>query len=470
MTTTYATTCGTYRLAGGYGVLGNNAKISKSYTNLNPHLKARITFYVIKIGNWINNKFFVDNGSTELTSLTFSTTEDSTAYKICGSNSFTEALRPVNIYFDHSDNTMDLSIFSDLTLTAADSSWGIFDLSITIYLCHSTCKTCALIDLASQCMTCEAGLYLQASGPAACLSTCPSDSYEYDTDQTCKSCISDCKTCNGGTLADCMSCETTYLQSLIGPAECKTTCPSHTYMDSSTYICQNCDTSCAECTASDTTKCTSCPNGSYLQSLIGPAECKNTCPTHTFTDTSTNICQNCEASCIECSASGITKCSSCSGGSYLQSLIGPAECKTTCPTHTYKDNSTYICQNCDASCTECTVSGTTKCTSCPSGSYLQSLTGLAECKNTCPTHTYTDSSTNICQNCDASCTECSASGTTKCNSCMEVSYYCQLVLPLVELLATWGFIQIPQQINVSYVMELVRGAMVLKSHHAPVVK
>ena len=125
--------------------------------------------------------------------------------------------------------------------------------------------------------------------------------------------------------------------------------------------------------------CLTCSTGFYLQSLTGPALCLNTCPTHTYPDAGTLICQTCDATCNACQSPGTAvSCMSCSSGSYLQSTSGPAKCLATCPSHTYQDSSTNTCQTCDASCTNCQFPGTSSnCMSCPSGLFLQSLTGPA---------------------------------------------------------------------------------------------
>ena len=60
----------------------------------------------------------------------------------------------------------------------------------------------------------------------------------------CDLCYTDCLTCNGGTINNCLSCRPGY------------------YLDINT--CRLCDTTCLECTGGLTTSCTKCVDGRML--------------------------------------------------------------------------------------------------------------------------------------------------------------------------------------------------------------
>ena len=51
-TSSFASDCAVFHLLGGYNIFKQNTIISKMWTNLLPHFRARITFFFMKIDEW----------------------------------------------------------------------------------------------------------------------------------------------------------------------------------------------------------------------------------------------------------------------------------------------------------------------------------------------------------------------------------------------------------------------------------
>ena len=86
-------------------------------------------------------------------------------------------------------------------------------------------------------------------------------------------------------------------------------------------------------------------------------------------------CEACDAPCSTCSAAGTSSCTDCTSGFYL-------------------DGSN--CVACDAPCSTCSAAGTSSCTDCTSGFYLDG---------------------SNCVACDPLCDTCTASGNASCSAC-----------------------------------------------------
>lgn len=125
------------------------------------------------------------------------------------------------------------------------------------------------------------------------------------------------------------------------------------------YVCQDCHFSCLTCTNSGDSDCTSCL-GSYLN--VG--KCGSTCPVKI------NIVAN---QCVEVCPPGtkdfLTYClKNCSSNTYQYGDT----CTQTQPPTTYCVNreNYFLCQICNNTCESCTGKLSTDCTSCMAGFYL----------------------------------------------------------------------------------------------------
>lgn len=115
----------------------------------------------------------------------------------------------------------------------------------------------------------------------------------------------------------------------------------------------------------------------------------------------------CNLPCRSCSANK-SLCLTCYSWQTLN-LLYDNSCISACPNSTYQSilNGFNVCLQCDAKCSICTASST-NCSSCVSPNYYLNL----GCYQSCPNSTYptTDSITSalICANCMQNCAVCSS--------------------------------------------------------------
>ena len=340
-TTDYANSCSSYYVVGGPGVLGSLGSIKKSYTGLQAHFKARITFFFLKIDDWNNNQVIVTADTISIpTNLFFSSSDDSSIMKLCGTATHTEAVRPVDLVFSHSNSNLDLEITTDLAVPASSASWGIYDLTVLLDICNTLfCITCSG-PTASDCLSCISGFFLQnIPGPSNCESTCPDGFYSDTATKTCLPCGSDCIKCSGPSSNECLSCPSgTYLLIANGAGTCTNQCPTTHFTSLDEGICQSCDSTCKSCNGGTTKHCLSCDLPKYL---LGN-QCFNQCPDIYFGDNST------------------------------------AKCVEECPEQTFPYNISKICCPCNG-CKSCDGFGENECTSCNSVQFLEGSSCVSSC-------------------------------------------------------------------------------------------
>lgn len=232
--------------------------------------------------------------------------------------------------------------------------------------CNSNCKTCDL-SISTKCISCTSPLFLSQTGNT-CISPCPAGQYGRTTDQTCQKCDSTCKTCNGGAITNCLSCE------------------DNAYL----YLtrCLKCDSNCKTCITNAAT-CTSCTPPLILMN----DKCISACPKEYFKEISSNSCQKCDSNCVTCSSTS-KNCEICKANEFL--------------------TSSNTCQNCDVNCLTCLTSSN-NCQTCASPLFLENN----KCVTGCNAGFYGDSTINTCKPCDPSCLTCSGKLKTNCSSCVE---------------------------------------------------
>ena len=87
------------------------------------------------------------------------------------------------------------------------------------------------------------------------MQTCEDGFYPDRSDATsnkCTACAEGCATCFGGTVNDCLTCDThtnmTKYYKVIGKTICSTTCPQGQFIDSNIdFLCQACSSACQAC-------------------------------------------------------------------------------------------------------------------------------------------------------------------------------------------------------------------------------
>jgi len=116
----------------------------------------------------------------------------------------------------------------------------------------------------------------------------------------------------------------------------------------------------------------------------------------------------CTSPYAKCTGSATT-CTSCVANYYLDGNI----CGLICPTHTFKDDSTWKSQPCNDPCKECSEPAS-KCTSCPGDLHLNADT----CSLTCPADKFSSGYIKSCIPRTSPCKE-GDEASWKCPSCVE---------------------------------------------------
>ena len=89
---------------------GANSKLLKTYNNILPHFRGRITFYFLKIDDWIANNLIFKCDDQIFTASTLSNPQE---IKLCGDPEIFESLRRIDITFPHSKTNMNIEISTD---------------------------------------------------------------------------------------------------------------------------------------------------------------------------------------------------------------------------------------------------------------------------------------------------------------------------------------------------------------------
>lgn len=320
--------------------------------------------------------------------------------------------------------------------------------------CDGTCATCNGGN-SNNCLTCDVPYYLETS-TSKCISTCPSGYWPDSVTRTCKLCyqavplVSDeqtCFKCTQGTSRDCTACVagTAYLYPLNGT--CLLNCPSGWWADTSSNECKQCyqytttaptKNTCATCDGSNSNNCLSCTLPLFLDATT--KTCVSSCPSGYWGNsanarctlcyqatTSTDINKNCKT----CSGPLSTNCLTCLAGNYY--FASNQTCLGGCPPGFFADSTTSSCIPCyvasdptvaNRTCVTCDGPFSYNCLTCEQGNVLVSNT----CFTSCPSGTYFDISTNLCENCfqgsstSEACQTCAGPLATDCSSCFAGAY------------------------------------------------
>lgn len=145
------------------------------------------------------------------------------------------------------------------------------------------CATCA--GAGQTCTTCKDPTHVLQEG--ICDNQC-SDGW-FALNSVCTRCHTSCKTCNGASNQNCLTCDTAqfpYHDEITH--ECLTSCASGKFWNSTASTCTSCAIGCSICTSASPTSCTACKPNYYLHNNN---ECVDRCPSQFFTNTETNTCE-----------------------------------------------------------------------------------------------------------------------------------------------------------------------------------
>ena len=214
---------------------------------------------------------------------------------------------------------------------------------------------------------------------------------------------------------------------------CISNCPSGTYPDTNSRICQSCSSNCFSCLTN--TFCYACNAGFDLKNGVCIAAtvscpagqnryngvCYSSCPAGTCAQG--NFCQRtCPAGtwsfgngCYRTCPTKFTTADACvdscpSGTTLINSVCQVGS--QACPSGQYYNGSSASCVNCQYPCSQCSLTAS-YCTACSAGLTLsQNL--CVSASNTCGTGRYQDLNQQ-CQACPAKCAACLSA--TICSSC-----------------------------------------------------
>ncbi|XP_024861243.1 proprotein convertase subtilisin/kexin type 5 [Kryptolebias marmoratus] len=256
--------------------------------------------------------------------------------------------------------------------------------------CHSSCKTCSG-EGKENCSSCLPGRFLTPH--QTCLSLCPSGTFGNKTSGQCEECLTGCIMCQEAQV--CQGChEGLYLQDGVCVKECQRGFPQG-------ELCHPCAPKCGSCEESPS-RCLSCDR----PLLLLDHDCVSSCPKGFYTNSTE--CHRCPDHCSECNQDGL--CGQCKS----QYFLHEDECVDDCPKGYFPSIQQHECVRCHADCATCDGPGIDDCNECRNP---KAVRYSGECLPSCPSNTYYDKSINECKGCDESCLTCSGHEPFDCLSC-----------------------------------------------------
>lgn len=289
---------------------------------------------------------------------------------------------------------------------------GTFPQDGVCQVCDFKCAKC--LGSATNCIACPAARYLYnaacwdycpgiVDAKKSCVNECP-PGYFRSSDQECKQCPSECKTCSSNTT--CTSCPNNFV-SLNG--KCVKDCGNgyYTFREQ----CVACDKSCKSC-AVNPMQCTACSD-TYISSN---GRCVSSCSTGQYLDAVSRTCRQCASTCATCSSD--QTCLTCPNTKIVPIGGQCFPCIYPCATCAKDLQTCLTCQSgfslsngdCLRTCPNGTKPVSGVCT-CASGIFLNGA-----CVASCPSGFTKVGS--ACQQCSSPCVECSSS-TTFCTDCLD---------------------------------------------------
>lgn len=161
----------------------------------------------IDIWNAEKIKFYIEN--TLVNEYLLANNDQYTSANLCGLNTKDEGIISVKFSSPQLNNRLNLMIES----TSLNGEWGIRDLQIKIYKCHSACAFCNG-PTNTDCLLCGTGKFLYQG---TCIDSCPAKTIRSTKSitvignnidgQECLVCASGCSTCTGPQQNQCLTCD-----------------------------------------------------------------------------------------------------------------------------------------------------------------------------------------------------------------------------------------------------------------------
>jgi hypothetical protein len=257
-------------------------------------------------------------------------------------------------------------------------------------ICHSNCETCSGPNI-NECLTCKTGLRLSQG---AC---CQPGNFYLQALTSCQSCHPTCANCNSASMSDCTDCPPN--RNILPTKQC--VCKEGTYDSGAT--CSPCDTSCYTCSASGPNSCTGCKELAVLDLTTKSCKCRD----GTYLDATTNSCAKCDISCKTCAGPGRSQCNSCG----LLATFSPSGATGFCSCTSESYGPSGNCITCDPTCMTCSGPSAQECLTCRVGMY-KDLFGKCKCNPGT-----IQNANGGCDPCHGSCLECINPSSTGCISC-----------------------------------------------------
>ncbi|XP_077441964.1 proprotein convertase subtilisin/kexin type 5 isoform X2 [Vanacampus margaritifer] len=270
--------------------------------------------------------------------------------------------------------------------------------------CASDCASCE--KNATYCLSCEEPLLLLDH---QCVEACPAGHAVHIGE--CRRCPPACDDCS--PLGECTACEEYHF---FHEGACLPECPERFFADNDRRECLRCHPDCRLCDGPGSVDCDACVDP---QAALRDGECVDACPARTFLDDVTGECQECDISCLTCVGPLAGSCSGCREGHRLENRRQEPHGRCVpshdeCSPHGYGDER-GDCRPCHKNCRRCSGPGKTNCLSCKQRHLL--LDG--SCVDECPPGFYTDESRQKCEACHPTCQSCAGKRSHECLACKE---------------------------------------------------
>ena len=205
------TDCGNFgRLFGGYGKFGNYNQVSKTYVWTNrAHYGLLVNIKFLQIDTW-DSVDWLDvyvNGVKQqrITNSNY----DGTSSQCGNSGAYDRIINLSYTIGSHTSNSVEIKFISNLDEVTTNESWGIREIYIYLKMCDTSCLSCSG-GSSSECTSCHINAYLSNG-----VCTCANYYYLKDASIPCGSnpcasctrCNISCRTCDGPSSLNCLSCE-----------------------------------------------------------------------------------------------------------------------------------------------------------------------------------------------------------------------------------------------------------------------
>ncbi|XP_054589051.1 proprotein convertase subtilisin/kexin type 5 isoform X3 [Nothobranchius furzeri] len=285
-------------------------------------------------------------------------------------------------------------------------------------LCHRSCQTChgphstdcdlcvsGNPPLHGQCpqVNCPLGQFVDGyylDQDSSCVEHCPSGSYANPATQLCEDCSPNCEACVD-TSDNCISCSRGSSQLFLHEGRCWTNCPEG-FFETQDGSCEACDSSCQTCDETES-QCLSCADSFYLEGGV----CRLNCSLRMY-PADDGTCRRCPPHCDICSDD--RTCFKCT---FLYLMLNGA-CRASCPMEYYEDMEEGRCGQCHPTCGSCSGPLEDDCETCSS---FSPKLYKGSCLKDCPTGTYYEIPAMECQECHQTCKSCIGPDPNQCSQC-----------------------------------------------------